>query len=104
MKLQKQTYWEKYSEGLIMASEIEELDKYRQPITIVLENRDPNTQKRIGSILIYSNKKGCYDISDSITGEKTERPYKYLGFAVRRAVKMYKAALKTGNWKAISKL
>ena len=100
MKKNKAKSWEEISEGTLTKTEIACLEKFKQPITMVLSNFVDAT---ITSVQIVPVRGPSYDIISQ--GLKiNKKPFKYLSCAVRRAVKEYKTIIRTGKWKCLTKI
>jgi hypothetical protein len=110
MKQKKAISWEKLSEGVLTANEIELLQNKKQSISLNLQKVDPITgavTPNIADIQIVPVKGPTYNVINRLGGPPGTRintkPYKYLSCAVRRAVKEYKAALRSYKWKLLVK-
>lgn len=108
MKKLKAKQWEMISEGIVSVDEIMSIqdNKSRQPITLTLMDA---TRSKAATIQITVGRGPIYRVFNNTSNvglpskEVTKRPYKYLSCAVRRAVKEYKTAIRTGNWKMLVK-
>lgn len=110
MKRNKAINWQKISEGVITANEIENLENKKQAISLILLSVTPTGNAGIGTstsdIQIVSVRGPAYDVINRLSGNPVRlnpKPYKYLSCAVRRAVKDYKQALRTGKWRILTK-
>lgn len=110
MKKKKAISWEKLSEGILTANEIQLLEEKRLPISLNLQKVDPitgNATPNIADIQILPIKGKLYDVITRLGGfpgtKLNTKPYKYLSCAVRRAVKEYKTALRSYKWKLLVK-
>lgn len=100
MKTKKAISWEKISEGIITAGEIQTIEEHKLPIVLSLVNITPNQPTH--NIIITPKKYGKkYLVINGNVLLKKE--YKYLSCAVRRAVREYKAALRTNKWRMVGK-
>lgn len=110
MKQKKAISWEKLSEGVLTANEIELLKNKKQSISLNLQKVDPITgtvTPNIADIQIVPAKGPVYNILNRLGGQPgvklNTKPYKYLSCAVRRAMKEYKKVLRTNQWRALGK-
>jgi hypothetical protein len=110
MKTKKAISWEKLSEGVLTANEIDLLQNKKQAISLNLQKVDPTTgvvTPSIADIQIVSVRGPLYNVINRLGGtpgvKLNPKPYKYLSCAVRRAVKEYKAALRSYKWKLLVK-
>lgn len=112
MKRNKAINWQKISEGVITANEIENLENKKQAISLILLSVTPTGNAGIGTstsdIQIVSVRGPAYNVINRLGGTASatnvnKKPYKYLSCAVRRAVKEYKQALRTGQWRILTK-
>ena len=108
MKQKKAKSWEMISEGIVTADEIKAMEEHKHTITLVLNSA---TNKHQAATIQVARVRGpAYDVINNILNvgfgsipKVNKKPYKYLSCAVRRAVKEYKSALRTGQWKALTK-
>ena len=110
MKKEKAVNWQKLSEGILTASEITTLEKFRQPIIMTLlsvtSTGNGATGTLTGNIQIVPVRGPRYNVINFLGGTGTcinPKPYTYLSCAVRRAVKEYKTALRSGKWRILTK-
>ena len=99
MKTKKAKSWEMISEGLISAIEIKTLEETKIPIALGLTNKTSTSFTTIQIVPVRSGKYNVVNDGNLVT----DKPYKYLSCAVRKAVKEYKNALRSGNWKMLTK-
>jgi hypothetical protein len=98
------------SEGIVTADEIKAMEEHKHTITLVLNSA---TNKHQAATIQVAKVRGpAYDVINNTLNWNTtacqsnkvnKKPFKYLSCAVRRAVKEYKAALRTGQWKTLTK-
>ena len=101
MKLKKAKTWEQISEGVVSATEIKNMEEKKWTITLVLSNR--TVAHQVGTITVAHVRGPSFQVCNNVTGTVVSKRYKYLSCAVRRAVKEYKTAIRTGNWKVLVK-
>jgi len=108
MKLKKAKTWEQISEGVVSATDIKNMEENKWTITLLLADRTNANQA--ATIQVALVRGPAYDVINNTlpavvgqTSKVNEKPYKYLSCAVRRAVKEYKQALRTGKWKVLVK-
>ena len=109
MKQKKAISWEKLTEGILTANEINLLEVKKHPISLNLQKNDAagNATSTIADIQIVSAKGPVYNIVNRLGGQPGVRlntkPYKYLSCAVKRAISEYKKLLRTNQWRALGK-
>ena len=101
MKTKKAKTWEQISEGVVSATEIKNMEEKKWTITLLLVNR--TNAHQAATIQVAHVRGPAFKVINNVTSTTVDKPYKYLSCAVRRAVKEYKAALRTGNWKVLVK-
>jgi len=103
MKTKKAISWEKLSEGTLTAAEIKALQEKRTPIAMSLSHLNGI---QTATVQIVAVRGPAYNVisSTSALARVNRRPYKYLSCAVRCAVKQYKAILRTGNYRCLTKV
>ena len=103
MKKNKATDWEMLSEGILTAGEIENLQDKKWPITLGLVSIATGIMTKIKIIPVRGP---AYNVTNHITGTEqvlNKKPYKYLSCAVRRAINEYKGALRTRQYRILTK-
>lgn len=99
MRTKKAKSWETISEGIVTLNDICNLTNMRWPIVLnLLSATGPTT----ATIQIVPVRGPAYNVVNQGT-QINPKPYKYLSCAVRRAVKEYKAALRSKQWKMLTK-
>ena len=107
MRVIKAKQWEMISEGIVSVDEIMQLqdNKTRQPITLTLtdtaSSKAATVQITVGRGPVYRVFNNTVNVAPN--KQVNKKPYKYLSCAVRRAVKEYKQALRSGKWKMLVK-
>lgn len=112
MKKQKAINWQNISEGVLTANEISLLEDKRQPISLnLLKVAPPSSGTTVSTVMadiqIVPSKGPVYNVINRLAGSPgvrvNNKPYRYLSCAVRRAVKEYKTALRSGQWNILTK-
>jgi len=104
MKTKKAKSWETISEGIVTLNDITNLTDMRWPIVLnLLSVSGPAT----ATIQVVPVRGPAYNVLNGVhfspPTKVNLKPYKYLSAAVRRAVKEYKVAIRSGNWKMLTK-
>ena len=99
MKTKKAVSWERISEGIVTATEITCIQKFKQPIALTLTDLHGT---KTATVQIVAIRGPAYNVLNQ-QAKINPKPYKYLSCAVRRAVKEYKTLLRSGGWRMLTK-